>query len=114
MQYQFLFNSVKAFKETKKGISFSVKVKPNAKVSTLKEYIFVNEVVVFKVDLKAPPLKGKANKELLDLLSQSLGVDKSAIFIKGGLTDKNKVVEILKPYDEQAKTSLNKIINQAT
>jgi uncharacterized protein len=71
-------------------IRLAVKVTPNAGR---------NEITGFKDDvlhvrIAAPPDKGKANKELVDFLSEKLGVRKSAIAIIRGLTSRNKVVAI--------------------
>jgi uncharacterized protein (TIGR00251 family) len=65
-------------------------VQPNAKR---------NEVLGFADDtlrlkIAAPPVKGKANKELIDFLSNLLGIGKGAITIEKGLTSRTKVVAI--------------------
>ena len=49
---------------------------------------------VLRVKIAAPPVKGKANKELIDFLSQLLGVSKSNINIDKGLTSRRKVIAI--------------------
>ncbi len=58
-----------------------------------------NEVVgfadgVLRVKIAAPPLQGKANKELLAFLSQALGVGKGTLTIIKGHTSRNKVIAI--------------------
>jgi len=58
-----------------------------------------NEVVDFTngvlgVRIAAPPVKGKANKELIAFLSQLLGVSKSSLTILKGHTTRHKVVAI--------------------
>ena len=58
-----------------------------------------NEVVGFKggvlrVRVSAPPVKGKANEELIAFLSKVLGVSKSRIGITTGHTARNKVIAI--------------------
>lgn len=58
-----------------------------------------NEVVGFKdgvlwVRLVAPPVKGKANQELIKLLSDVLGVSKSNLTIEKGITSRRKTVAI--------------------
>ena len=61
-----------------------------------------NEVVgamtdgTLKVRLAAPPVDGKANEALIEVLSDHLRVSKNKIILKRGLTRRNKVVEILK------------------
>jgi len=58
-----------------------------------------NEVVdftggVLQVKVAAPPVKGKANRELITFLSQVLNVSKSALTIIKGHTSHNKVITI--------------------
>lgn len=59
-----------------------------------------NEVVgkmadgTLKVKLTAPPVDGKANESLVDLLSDYFNTKKNNIKITRGLTSKNKEVEI--------------------
>ena len=49
---------------------------------------------VWQVRLAAPPVKGKANKELTNLLSKALGVSRSSLTIVKGHTSRNKVIAI--------------------
>ncbi len=58
-----------------------------------------NEITGWKdgalqVKVAAPPEKGKANQELVDLLSRALGVRRSAVSIVTGQTGRNKTVAI--------------------
>jgi len=48
-----------------------------------------------KVKLTSPPVDGKANKELIALLSKELKVRKKDIEIVSGQSSKNKVVKII-------------------
>ena len=71
-------------------IKISIKVQPNSNR---------NEVVgvvngVWKIKIAAPPDKGKANKELVDFLSEWLDIKKDRINILRGQTSHNKIVEI--------------------
>ena len=47
-----------------------------------------------KVRITAPAADNKANEELVDFLSETLGVPKSAVAIRHGATGRRKVVEI--------------------
>ena len=67
-----------------------VKVKPNSKRQNIEELADGS----LTVDLKSPPVDGKANKELIELLAKKFGVSKSKINIKLGLSSKYKLVEI--------------------
>jgi uncharacterized protein (TIGR00251 family) len=58
-----------------------------------------NEVVgfedgVLRVRIAAPPVKGKANRELIDFLGKRLGVSKRSITIEKGLTSRRKVIGV--------------------
>ncbi len=77
----------------------------NMSISTVKISLRVhpratrNEVMgftdgVLQVRVSAPPIKGKANKELITFLSRLLGVGKSQIDIIGGHTTRDKVIAI--------------------
>lgn len=69
-----------------------VQIQPNAKE---------NKIVTFKdnilkIKIKAPQIEGKANKALIDFLSEEFKVAKSCITIKSGMLSKNKIIEITK------------------
>lgn len=49
---------------------------------------------VLQVRVTAPPVKGKANKELTHLLSQALGVSQSSLTIVKGHASRSKVIAI--------------------
>jgi len=68
----------------------SVRVHPNA---ARNEVVGVTDGV-WQVRVSAPPVKGKANKELITFLSRLLGVGKSRIDIIRGHTTRNKVIAI--------------------
>lgn len=67
-----------------------VKVKPNARVSTLEEI----EGNSWLAQLKSPPVDGKANKELIGLIARHFGCPKSAVSIKRGAAGRTKLVKI--------------------
>ena len=74
----------------KEPVRIVVRVQPNASR---------NEVLGFKDDvlrmkIAAPPVKGKANQELIEFLSDILGIRKSDLFIEKGTTGKKKVISI--------------------
>ena len=68
----------------------SVRVHPNAARS---EVTGVTDGV-YQVRVSAPPVKGKANKELIAFLSRLSGVSKSQIDIIRGHTTRNKIIAI--------------------
>lgn len=72
------------------GARITVRVSPKAARSEVVG--FAGEVL--RVKVAAPPVKGKANKELVALLSRVLGVEKSRISIATGETSRNKAVAV--------------------
>lgn len=67
-----------------------VQVQPNA--SQNKVTRFENGVLYLRI--AAPPVKGKANRELIKFLSAILRVSKGSITIEKGLTSRRKVIVI--------------------
>jgi len=61
-----------------------------------------NEIVgelpdgTLKIKLKAPPVDGEANKELIKFLSKEWKIPKSNIKILKGKTNKTKLIEVKK------------------
>jgi uncharacterized protein len=67
-----------------------VKVRPSARVSLLVQ----NDDGSYTAQLKAPPIDGKANAELIALLAKHFQVSRSAISIKSGAGARMKLVSI--------------------
>ncbi|MCX7593034.1 MAG: DUF167 domain-containing protein [Fischerella sp.] len=67
-----------------------VKVKPNSKVQKIEE-VADGSLTVY---LKSPPVDGKANEELIQVLAEKFDMPKSRIRIKSGLSSRNKLIEI--------------------
>lgn len=68
-----------------------VKVKPNAKAQSFTE----ESDGSFTIRLQSPPVDGKANRELIRLISKKFNISKSQIFIKSGVSSRNKIIQIL-------------------
>lgn len=49
---------------------------------------------VWRVRVAAPPVEGKANKELIALLARKLGLSQGDLTITRGYTSRNKVIAI--------------------
>lgn len=71
-------------------INLQVRVKPNAKTSSLVE----GPEGVWQAQLKSPPVDGKANKELIALIAKQFGCPKSAVTIRSGASGRLKLVRI--------------------
>jgi uncharacterized protein (TIGR00251 family) len=70
--------------------TITIKVKPNARASTLVE----GEDGVWLAHLKAPPVDGKANAELIGLVAERFGVPKSRVQVARGASGRLKRVRI--------------------
>ncbi len=51
----------------------------------------------FKIRLKAPPVDGRANTELIQWISKQFGIQRSAVLIKSGSTSGRKTLKITSP-----------------
>ena len=84
-------------------VKLAVKVSPGAKKSEVlgweEDYPGVGRVL--RLRIAAPPVDGKANKEITAFLSKLLGVPKSAIDIAHGSSGRIKLLEL--PDDVAAK-----------
>ena len=72
-------------------MKIKIRVIPNAKKVEIKK-----ENDYLKIKLKSKPENGKANKELIEILSEYFNISKVKIRILSGLKSRNKVVEIEK------------------
>lgn len=68
----------------------SVSVKPNSKVESVTQ----NEDGSLTVKVRAPPVDGKANERVIELLAEHFGKPKSRIALLHGSTGKKKIFEI--------------------
>jgi hypothetical protein len=67
-----------------------VKVKPGSRVSTLEQA----SDGTWLARVKAPPVEGKANRELVELVAERFACPKSAVTIKSGAAGRMKLVTI--------------------
>jgi len=73
-------------------MKIAVHVKPNAR----KEAVTVREDGVYVVQVSVPPVEGKANERLIEVLSKHFRQPKSTIQILKGAHGRHKIVEIHK------------------
>jgi len=67
-----------------------IKVIPNAGKNEV-----IKEGEILKVKVSSPPSKGKANKEVIELLANFFEVKKNCIRIVKGEKSREKIIEIL-------------------
>ncbi len=68
----------------------TVRVQPNASRSQFVRF----EDGVLHLKIAAPPVKGKANRELVDFLSRLLDLPRSALSIEKGHTSRRKTLSV--------------------
>ena len=73
-------------------MKITVKVKPNARENSVK----LLDSGIYEVKVSVPPEKGKANKKVIELLSDFLKISKSKIYLVSGETYKEKIFAIKK------------------
>ncbi|MBD2393145.1 DUF167 domain-containing protein [Cyanobacterium aponinum FACHB-4101] len=71
-------------------MKISVQVKPRSKKQTIEK----KDNDTWIVNLKSPPVDGKANQELITVIAKQFGVNKSQVIIKSGLSSPKKIIEI--------------------
>ncbi len=79
------------FREVKLGAALHVKLTPRAKKN---EITGVLQNGIVKIRVIAPPVDGKANKELIQFLSKLLKVKKNDIEIIAGISGRDKIISI--------------------
>ncbi len=67
-----------------------VKVKPNARVSAFTAQLDGS----WLAEVKALPVAGKANGELITLIAQHFGVAKTKIAVKSGASGRHKLITV--------------------
>jgi uncharacterized protein (TIGR00251 family) len=73
------------------GTAFAVRVVPRSAKNKIVEIMSDGTV---RIHLTAPPLEGKANRQLVEFLAETLQIKPSQIDIVGGEKSKNKLVTI--------------------
>lgn len=71
-----------------------IKVLANAKKNEILDKVIVNEEVFYKIKINAPKVDNKANKTLIDFLSDVLNISKSSIKIIKGEKSTFKILYI--------------------
>lgn len=69
---------------------YQIKAVPNSKQASV-----ILEGDILKVKIDAEPKNGKANRRLIEILSEHFKVPSSYIRIVSGHTSRNKIVEII-------------------
>lgn len=76
--------------KTEKMVKIMVQAHPGAKRNEVLRF----EDGVWHIKIAAPPVEGKANKKLIEFLSEVLGVSKSRLTIEKGATSHRKLIAV--------------------
>ena len=77
-------------KESGGAVTFAVKVHPRAKKNAI-----TGEVGdALKIALTAPPVEGRANQAVIELLAEVLRVPRGSVSIAAGQSSRNKVIRV--------------------
>lgn len=71
--------------------TIQVKVKPNAGASVLEE---PGADGIWRAQLKSPPVDGRANAELIELVAEKFGVRRADVEIRSGAGARLKLVRV--------------------
>ena len=71
-------------------MKIEVKVRPNSKTEEV-----IQEGHSFTVKVKEPPIGGKANRAVIELLARHLAVSESRLRISKGLKSRIKIIEVI-------------------
>ncbi len=73
-----------------------VKVKPNAAINKITKLLSDKDHQTIKIDIAAPPVRGKANQELITLIAREFSINKNNIKIISGAGERLKLVKIVR------------------
>jgi len=76
--------------EASNGVTFVIRVHPRAK----KNAITGELGDALKVALRAPPIDGRANEACIEFFAKLFAVQRSAVSIASGETNRNKVIRV--------------------
>lgn len=75
-------------------VTLRVRLTPKARFDRVRKETGPDGSVLYKIHVTAAPENGKANKAMIKLLANALGVAKSSLTITNGHTSRDKIVKI--------------------
>jgi uncharacterized protein (TIGR00251 family) len=94
-------------RSTTEGVTLAVHAQPGAKRTAITGVYGEGVAAQLKIAVKAPPLEGRANKELIAFLAERLGVAKNAVELKTGELSRSKVFLLRGVTMEKAEAAFN-------
>jgi uncharacterized protein (TIGR00251 family) len=89
------------FTQTEEGVIVSVRAAPRSSKAGI-EGLWGDDAI--KIRIKSAPVDGKANKELIEVLSDEFNIPKSKVVFKSGETSKTKRILLTGVSSETVKT----------
>lgn len=90
---------------SKKFLFFKVHAIPGSSKNTIK----IREDDILLIHISAPPVKGKANEKLIELLSDWLMIHKKEIEIVKGENSREKLIKLSTQYKELLETKIEEL-----
>lgn len=87
-----MLSKYKQLLKEKGELYLRVKARPGAAESVIRE---ITDDETVKMDIAAPPVKGKANKELVEFLAKNFAVSKNNVKIISGAASRTKLIKII-------------------
>ena len=78
--------------KNKKEFYLRLKARPNSVVTKI---VSIMDDDTIKLDVAAPPSKGKANQEIIQFLAQNFKVERKHVTIISGAGDRLKLIKII-------------------
>lgn len=94
------------FKEDSRGVSFQLLVQPKAGTNK----IVGEHGGSLKVQIAAPPVQGKANRECIKFLAEIFGLPKERLEIQSGARGRKKTIRVLNVSAQTLETRLEKCL----
>jgi uncharacterized protein (TIGR00251 family) len=94
-------------RSTAEGVTLAVRAQPGAKKTAITGIYGEGAAAQLKIAVKAPPLEGRANKELIAFLAERLGMAKNAVELKTGELSRSKVFLLRGVSREKAESVLS-------
>lgn len=79
--------------KNKNEVYLRIKARPNAAKTEAKEVLADDTA---KINIAAPPVRGKANQELINFLAREFEISKNNVTIISGAKEKLKLIKIVK------------------
>jgi uncharacterized protein len=92
--------------KSEKSAKILIQAHPGAKRNSIIRF----EDGVWHLKIAAPPVEGKANKELIEFLSEILDVSKSRLSVEKGATSRKKLVLVEGMFQEPVEAKLRGVI----